>query len=120
MYVLFYHAPSARSVIERELNLVEGFRLSDAIMSLAQSDSALFLTPESIRTNKQMLKEGYSIAVWSKPAQMEQLLQPGDRVEVLRPIKVDPKVARRERFKKQGVKAAGLFAKKRPGAKAGY
>jgi len=33
---------------------------------------------------------------------------------------VDPKVARRERFARQGAKTAGLFAKRRAGAKAGY
>ena len=35
-------------------------------------------------------------------------------------LRVDPKVARRERFNDQGAKSAGLFTKKRPGAKAGY
>jgi sulfur carrier protein len=44
----------------------------------------------------------------------------GDRVEVYRGLKVDPKVARRERFRSQGARAAGLFAKRRPGAKPGY
>jgi uncharacterized protein len=39
---------------------------------------------------------------------------------VYRPLLVDPKVARRERFRTQGARAAGLFAKKRPGAKPGY
>jgi hypothetical protein len=33
---------------------------------------------------------------------------------------VDPKVARRERFKKQGARGTGLFAKRRKGGKAGY
>jgi hypothetical protein len=41
-------------------------------------------------------------------------------VEVYRGLLVDPKVARRERFKSQGSRGAGLFAKKRPGAKSGY
>jgi putative ubiquitin-RnfH superfamily antitoxin RatB of RatAB toxin-antitoxin module len=41
-------------------------------------------------------------------------------VEIYRPLRVDPKVARRERFVKQGARTAGLFVKKRPGAKAGY
>ena len=44
----------------------------------------------------------------------------GDRVEIYRPLQVDPKVARRERFRKQGARTAGLFAHKRAGAKAGY
>ena len=120
MNILFYHAPNARSVIEHELKLTKGSRVIDAVMSLDEADAAMFLTQESMKTKDFLLREGYTIAVWSKPAKMEQLLQSGDRIEVLRPIKVDPKVARRERFKKQGVKAAGLFAKKRPGAKAGY
>ncbi|OOG57496.1 RnfH family protein [Polaromonas sp. C04] len=61
-----------------------------------------------------------SVGVWSRKAGLNQLLREHDRVEVYRPLTVDPKVARRERFRKQGAKAAGLFAKKRSGAKAGY
>ena len=45
------------------------------------------------------------------------VLRDGDRVEIYRPLRVDPKVARRERFRKQGARAAGLFAQRRPGAK---
>ncbi|MEO5606317.1 MAG: RnfH family protein, partial [Polaromonas sp.] len=48
-----------------------------------------------------------------------QLLQDADRIEIYRELRVDPKVARRERFNQQGAKRAGLFAKS-PGAKAGY
>ena len=47
-------------------------------------------------------------------------VRPGDRVEIYRPLKVDPKVARRERFVRQGARATGLFARRRPGGKAGY
>jgi putative ubiquitin-RnfH superfamily antitoxin RatB of RatAB toxin-antitoxin module len=35
---------------------------------------------------------------------------------VYRPLQVDPKVARRERFRQQGTRAAGLFARKQPAA----
>ena len=49
-----------------------------------------------------------------------QRLPEGDRVEIYRSLRVDPKVARRERFRGQGVKRAGLFSKKREGGKAGY
>jgi putative ubiquitin-RnfH superfamily antitoxin RatB of RatAB toxin-antitoxin module len=58
--------------------------------------------------------------VWGKLAAHTQLLEDGDRVELYRPLTVDPKVARRERFSRQGSGRAGLFTKKRPGAKAGY
>ena len=63
---------------------------------------------------------GAALGVWGKKAKPEQLLRDHDRVEISRPLKVDPKVARRTRFAKQGAGAAGLFARKRPGAKAGY
>ena len=58
--------------------------------------------------------------IWGRKARLQQLLRDGDRVELYRPLQVDPKVARRERFARQGARAAGLFAKKRAGAKAGY
>ncbi|MDZ7937229.1 MAG: RnfH family protein [Rhodoferax sp.] len=61
-----------------------------------------------------------TLGVWGLKVLGSQPLIPGDRVELYRPLKVDPKVARRERFVKQGAKAAGLFAKRRAGAKAGY
>ena len=60
------------------------------------------------------------IGVWGKPIPADRVLVEGDRLEVYRPLTVDPKVARRKRFVRQGAKTAGLFAKKRPGAKAGY
>ena len=64
--------------------------------------------------------EDWHCAVWGKPVQSDHVLSEGDRLEVLRPLRVDPKVARRERFQQQGAKTAGLFAKRRSGAKPGY
>ncbi|EXU78428.1 hypothetical protein AX13_16930, partial [Comamonas aquatica DA1877] len=40
--------------------------------------------------------------------------------ELYQPLKVDPKVARRERFAQQGARGAGLFASRRPNSKSGY
>lgn len=60
------------------------------------------------------------IGVWGRRAKLDQHLRDQDRVEIYRPLRVDPKVARRERFARQGSRAAGLFEKKRDGAKAGY
>ena len=37
-----------------------------------------------------------------------------------RPLKVDPKVARRQRFKRQGKGRTGLFANRKSGSAAGY
>lgn len=60
------------------------------------------------------------VGVWGRKASLSQTLRADDRVEIYRPLRVDPKMARRERFAKQGARTAGLFVKKRPGAKPGY
>lgn len=58
--------------------------------------------------------------IWGKRVELAHALQDGDRLELWRPLKVDPKTARRERFARQGAKTAGLFQQRRKGAKAGY
>lgn len=58
--------------------------------------------------------------IWGKRYNLGHKLKHNDRIEIYRPLRVDPKVARRERFTSQGAKRAGLFANKRVGAKAGY
>ncbi len=60
------------------------------------------------------------LGIWGRRCLPRTVLQAGDRLEIYRPLKVDPKVARRERFKGQGARTAGLFARRRPGAKPGY
>lgn len=57
------------------------------------------------------------VACWGQKLSLSQILQPGDRIELCRELRVDPKVARRERFEKQGKRGAGLFSlagKKKP------
>jgi putative ubiquitin-RnfH superfamily antitoxin RatB of RatAB toxin-antitoxin module len=58
--------------------------------------------------------------IWGRKLPADQVLRDGDRVELYRQLKVDPKVARRERFSRQGARGAGLFSKRRAGAKSGY
>ncbi len=60
------------------------------------------------------------VGVWGRKATHASVLREGDRVELYRVLRVDPKVARRERFVGQGARSAGLFAQRRPGSKAGY
>ena len=62
----------------------------------------------------------WTLGIWGRSASLDQVLRDKDRVEIYRPLLVDPKVARRERFAKQGAKKAGLFANRRAGAKPGY
>ena len=53
-----------------------------------------------------------AVGIWGKATALNKPLYDGDRVEVYRPLRVDPKVARRERFARQGARSAGLFARK--------
>ena len=54
-----------------------------------------------------------ALAIWGKKIAPTHVLSQGDRLELLSPLRVDPKVARRERFARQGSKSAGLFAQDR-------
>lgn len=58
--------------------------------------------------------------VWGKKVPWTHVVQAGDRVEFYRLLKVDPKVARRQRFKRQGKGRTGLFANRKSGSAAGY
>lgn len=60
------------------------------------------------------------LGIWGRKTTPGHALRDHDRVEIYRSLRVDPKVARRERFNRQGAKRAGLFARTRAGAKAGY
>lgn len=64
--------------------------------------------------------DALTVGVWGRQAEWDRVLIEGDRVEVVRGLRVDPKVARRERFVGQGARSTGLFANRRPGSKAGY
>ena len=65
-------------------------------------------------------QEGQACGIWGRVCDTATGLYPGDRVELYRPLTVDPKVARRERFAQQGAGRSGLFAKRRANSKAGY
>lgn len=58
--------------------------------------------------------------VWGRRALWTALLREADRVELYRPLTVDPKLARKQRFSRQGARRAGLFARRKPGSAAGY
>ena len=58
--------------------------------------------------------------IWGHKVSWTHPVQEGDRIELYRPLKVDPKVARRQRFKRQGKGRTGLFANRKSGVAAGY
>lgn len=103
--VVIAWSPAAREVARVELRLPTGSTVRDALRAAGGLD-----------------RQGGAAdaGVWGRHAGIDQLLRDGDRVEIYRPLRVDPKLARRERFGRQGARAAGLFARRRPGAKPGY
>lgn len=109
MQVWVVYAPQARQAQEVALNLPEA---STAIDALRHSGL--------LQRFPQIDAPDVLVGVWGRMVNLDHPLREWDRVEVYRPLRVDPKVARRERFVKQGARTAGLFVKKRPGAKAGY
>jgi putative ubiquitin-RnfH superfamily antitoxin RatB of RatAB toxin-antitoxin module len=58
--------------------------------------------------------------IWGRKVSWSSPVHDGDRVELYRALKVDPKVARRQRFKRQGKGRTGLFANRKSGVAAGY
>jgi putative ubiquitin-RnfH superfamily antitoxin RatB of RatAB toxin-antitoxin module len=98
--VLF--SPEPRNVCEWKVELPSGSTVADAIGA------------SGLRMRfPQLDLDAVGVGVWGRKSGPRQPLRDLDRVEVYRPLKVDPKVARRERFRKQGSRAAGLFARKR-------
>lgn len=107
--VTVVYSPVAREVREVVLSLAPNSTVLEAL----QACGFLQLFPA-------INQPEVIIGVWGRKADLDQTLRENDRVEIYRPLTVDPKVARRERFAKQGARTAGLFVKKRAGAKAGY
>ena len=94
-------SPGPREVHEKSLLLEEG---ATAAAALAASGFMLQF-PE-------LAGQALQVGVWGRKAKPSQVLRDMDRIEIYRPLIVDPKVARRARFQKQGAGSAGLFAKK--------
>lgn len=109
MDVVLVFAPAAREVHELRMAVPEGTTLKGALQLAGWLER--FPAIEQAPT---------AIGIWGRKASATTLLRQGDRVEVYRELRVDPKVARRERFVGQGSRGAGLFAQRRPGSKAGY
>ena len=107
--VSLVYSPAARQVFECHLELEPGATVRQAV----EASGVLRAFPSLD------LSQG-GVGVWGHKASPSQVLRERDRIEIYRPLVVDPKVARRERFRKQGARSAGLFARRRDGGKAGY
>ena len=109
MNIMLVYSPAPRLLREWALVLPAGSTVAQALES-----SAIVAEFPELASGRLLL------GIWGRKASLKQVLQDKDRLEIYRPLRVDPKVARRERFTRQGVNKSGLFARKRAGAKAGY
>ncbi|HQY77818.1 MAG TPA: RnfH family protein [Rhodoferax sp.] len=103
------YATAPRVIREVEIQLTHGATVADAIRASGVLEGVCADEADAL-----------TVGIWGRKAGLTHVLRDRDRVELCRPLRVDPKVARRERFVRQGAKSAGLFAQRRQGAKAGY
>lgn len=84
----------AYSAGPRELDLVE--------LSLPAGSTAM----DALNASGLLARHGLgsvdqvTVGIWMKLRPLDTLLRPHDRVEIYRPLKVDPKEARRQRYRK--------------------
>ena len=87
--VLLVHSPQPRDVQRQMLSLPEGCTLDAALRA-----SGWF--PQGC--------EGLAVGIWGRKMPGDTVLRTGDRIEVYRGLTVDPKEARRQRYRAQGEK----------------
>jgi putative ubiquitin-RnfH superfamily antitoxin RatB of RatAB toxin-antitoxin module len=109
LHITVCTSPAPRVVYSMVLLLPAGACVRDAL-ALCAADECFAIA----------LQNDVHCAVWGVKALPTQALHDQDRLELCRPLRVDPKVARRERFAQQGARTSGLFKARRPGAKSGY
>jgi putative ubiquitin-RnfH superfamily antitoxin RatB of RatAB toxin-antitoxin module len=107
MNITLVYASAPRQVHELALEVPDGCTLGQALVQSGWLEQ--FPDVESLPAG-----------IWNRKAGKDAVLREGDRVEVYRGLRVDPKVARRERFQGQGARGTGLFSRRRPNSKAGY
>lgn len=85
---LIYAIPDNQELIQLEVE--QGCTVEQVI----QQSGIVSRYPEIVLTEA-------SVGIFSKPVALQQELNPNDRVEIYRPLTIDPKEARRQRAKKK-------------------
>jgi putative ubiquitin-RnfH superfamily antitoxin RatB of RatAB toxin-antitoxin module len=90
--VVFCSKPGVADLVQ--LALVPGAMVSDA------------LRLSGLLERHALQMEGLRVGVWGKARELSSLLRDRDRVEIYRPLTVDPKEARRQRYRRTRSAAA--------------
>jgi uncharacterized protein len=97
--VVFAAAP--HDVRQVTLRVHEGSTLADALRASRLLDG---LSPAQA--------DALEAGIWGRVAPLDTLLREGDRVELTRGLLVDPKEARRQRYRRDGVRGKARSAKR--------
>lgn len=89
MRVEVIYASSAQSWVRRALDVSAG-----TTVQMVLDASGLLVSYPEINCSK-----GFGVAIYGVTANLTQTLREGDRVEIVRPLVVDPKEARRRRVR---------------------
>lgn len=88
MQVEVVYCPSPHVVDRRVLQLADGATV------------ALALEASGVLARHGLEAAAVRVGIWGRVAQPQSALREADRVEVYRPLQVDPKEARRQRYKR--------------------
>jgi len=93
VHVEVVYAAAAHDVRSATLELPEGALLADAVRA---SGLLSGLSGEAA--------DALQAGIWGRAAALDARLRDGDRVELTRGLRVDPKEARRQRYKRDGAR----------------
>jgi len=95
LHVEIVYCPRPGETDRVTLDLPGGATLADALRA------------SGIAERHALAVDGLSVGIWSKVRDPATPLRDGDRVEVYRPLTVDPKEARRLRYRRHKERASG-------------
>ena len=113
-------SPAARQSISLSLEFQVGTTVAHAFQVFKPAFISAHANTGSTLATEELLSQVTGQGIWGRKVALTHVLQDGDRLEMYRPLQVDPKLARKQRFKRQGKGRTGLFARRRIGAVAGY
>lgn len=87
-----------REVLVMRLTLPKGSTVRDALLQSGVFNQVPGLSPDSITAGE------WTVGVWGRRERAGHVLRDRDRIEVVRGLQVDPKEARRVRYRAQGEK----------------
>lgn len=90
------YAPAPRQVDHSRLRLAAGSCVADALAASG--------VLQRHGLSLEQAGQAFSLTLWGRACTPEQLLRDRDRVELCRPLQVDPKEARRQRYKGKAVR----------------